>query len=97
MEDRVYSAPHRRLAMMEGPRMFTELASLVSAAPFLYHAPRGDRHPVMVMPGFGASDSSTTVLRGFLTTLGYQVSPWELGRNLGPDDGEPVGITGHQP
>jgi len=36
------------------------------------------------MPGFGASDLSTTVLRGYLGSLGYRVHSWNLGRNLGP-------------
>jgi pimeloyl-ACP methyl ester carboxylesterase len=60
------------------------MASLVSAAPFLYQAPRGDGHSVLVMPGFGANDSSTTVLRGFLSALDYQTHPWNLGTNRGP-------------
>jgi pimeloyl-ACP methyl ester carboxylesterase len=36
------------------------------------------------MPGFGASDSSTAIIRGYLDLLGYQTFSWELGRNLGP-------------
>jgi len=47
-------------------------------------APRGDGHPVMVLPGFVTSDRSTTVLRAFLKGLGYDAHAWELGRNLGP-------------
>ncbi len=84
MNDRVYPRPDRRLMLAEGPRGISEIASLMPAAPFLTRAPRGDGHPVLVMPGFGASDSSTTVLRGFLTSLGYQIHPWNLGTNLGP-------------
>ncbi|HEU4727622.1 MAG TPA: hypothetical protein VFT22_07030, partial [Kofleriaceae bacterium] len=46
-------------------------------------APRGDGHPVLVLPGLGAGDESTTILRGFLRSLGYPACGWGLGRNLG--------------
>lgn len=46
-------------------------------------APRGDGHPVMVLPGFMASDALTQGLRDFLAGLGYEVHAWELGRNPG--------------
>jgi hypothetical protein len=39
---------------------------------------------VVVLPGFGASDSSTVPLRRFLRGLGYHVHGWRLGRNQGP-------------
>ena len=84
MEDRIYQRPNRRLAMTEGPRVLSEIASLMSAAPFLFNAPRGDGHPVLVMPGFGANDRSTRVIRSFLRSTGYGAQPWKLGRNLGP-------------
>ena len=45
--------------------------------------PRGDGHPVMVLPGFMASDQSTAVLRGYLKQLGYDSMGWELGQNSG--------------
>ena len=60
-----------------------EIASLMALAPWLSLAPRGDRHPVVVIPGFLADDDSTRVLRRFLTHLGYDVHPWGQGRNLG--------------
>jgi pimeloyl-ACP methyl ester carboxylesterase len=60
------------------------LAGAGLAAPWLAMAPRGDRHPVLVLPGLLAGDASTTVLRGFLLNLGYQVQGWRLGRNVGP-------------
>jgi pimeloyl-ACP methyl ester carboxylesterase len=47
-------------------------------------APRGDGHPVLVLPGLGAGDASTIVLRHALRRLGYQVHGWSLGRNRGP-------------
>jgi pimeloyl-ACP methyl ester carboxylesterase len=44
----------------------------------------GDGHPVLVLPGFMAGDMSTGYLRRFLSSRGYNVYPWTLGRNLGP-------------
>ena len=84
MKDRTYQRPSRRLALAEGPRALSEIASLMAAAPFLATAPRGDGHAVLVMPGFGAGDRSTRVIRGFLKSLGYKAQPWQLGTNLGP-------------
>ena len=46
--------------------------------------PRGDGHPVLVLPGFIATDLSTQPLRRFLTGVGYDAHEWRLGRNLGP-------------
>jgi pimeloyl-ACP methyl ester carboxylesterase len=68
----------------EGPRALAELVGLIPSAPFLLGSPRGDSHHVLVMPGLGASDLSTGVLRGFLGNLGYRTHSWNLGRNLGP-------------
>ena len=45
--------------------------------------PRGEGAPVLVIPGFGASDGATAVLRRRLTALGYEVHGWGLGRNRG--------------
>jgi pimeloyl-ACP methyl ester carboxylesterase len=72
------------LVIAEGPRAMSEMASLLAAAPFLYQAPAGDGHAVLVMPGLGGSDRSTAVLRGFLSSLGYRAHPWNLGTNRGP-------------
>ena len=77
-------APHRFLSLTEVPRALAELSALPLAAPLLAHAPHGDGHPVLVIPGFTASDRSTGVLRRFLTRLGYDAHTWDLGRNLGP-------------
>jgi pimeloyl-ACP methyl ester carboxylesterase len=77
--------PSPILALTELPRALAELGSLgPSAGPLLALSKRGDGHPVLVLPGFVTSDMSTTLLRRFLTSLGYNAMPWELGRNLGP-------------
>jgi pimeloyl-ACP methyl ester carboxylesterase len=58
------------------------IPALLAAAPFLAAAPRGQRHAVIVVPGLGADDRSTYVLRRFLTRLGYEVHGWKRGRNV---------------
>jgi len=52
--------------------------------PLLRWAPRGEPHPVLVLPGLLASDVSTQVLRTWVRRLGYPVVGWALGRNRGP-------------
>ena len=67
---------------LEG-RVVAEAGALVAMLPMLrLQAPTG-RGPVMVLPGFMAGDASTTLLRGFIGSLGYQATPWELGTNRG--------------
>lgn len=50
---------------------------------FNSHSDSGDGHPVIVLPGFMASDFSTRPLRRFLTKCGYSSYGWDLGRNYG--------------
>jgi pimeloyl-ACP methyl ester carboxylesterase len=47
-------------------------------------APRGDGHPVIVVPSFLRGDGNTAPLRRFLAGCGYAVEGWGLGTNLGP-------------
>lgn len=77
------SAPPWWMAMAEAPRSVFELTAFPLAIPVLSTAPRGDGHPVLVVPGFSASDTSTAVLRTYLGWLGYSVYGWDLGRNMG--------------
>ncbi len=75
--------PSRLLQLLEG-RAPLELGATVSMWPWLsLAAPRGDGHPVLVLPGLVASDLSTRVLRRYLRERGYQVHGWQQGRNLG--------------
>jgi len=76
--------PSKLLALSELPRALAELGALPWAAPLLLNAPRGDGHPVLVLPGFITTDASTSLLRRYLELLGYAPYGWELGRNLGP-------------
>jgi pimeloyl-ACP methyl ester carboxylesterase len=70
-------------ALTEPGRFLCEINQLLLAHPFLRRAPRGDGHPVMVLPGFLGSDGSTAALRHYIGRWGYDVHGWELGRNLG--------------
>ena len=74
--------PSRALMLLEG-RAIHELGAFIGALPLLSLAPKGDGHPVLVLPGLVASDMSTRPLRGFLKNRGYAVSGWRQGRNLG--------------
>src|ERR1700724_1413495 len=78
--------PPKTLMFLEG-RAIHELGAFLGALPLLSLAPTGDGHPVLVLPGLGASDSSTRPLRHFLKNRGYAVSGWRQGRNLGLRDG----------
>jgi pimeloyl-ACP methyl ester carboxylesterase len=49
----------------------------------LSDSPRGDGHPVLVLPGFLAGAASTQFLRHMLRRLGYRAYDWRLGTNLG--------------
>lgn len=61
-----------------------EVATTAACWPILSALPRGDGHPVLVLPGFGGDDSSTLLLRSFLRGRGYRARGWGLGTNLGP-------------
>jgi pimeloyl-ACP methyl ester carboxylesterase len=78
-------APSALLLAMEGRAMF-EWASFALAWPLLKSAPRGDGHPVVVLPGLCAGDNSTYPMRRLLCELGYDARPWGQGLNFGPRD-----------
>ena len=48
----------------------------------LMELPKGDGHPVMVIPGFMGSGLSTHILRKFINKHGYHAYDWGLDRNL---------------
>jgi len=77
-----HSPPSDLLALTEAPRALMEFASFVALRPAMSFLPRGDGHPVLVLPGFLASDTSTVPMRNLLEGLGYEVVGWELGRNV---------------
>ncbi len=75
--------PSASTALLES-RAVLELGAFAATAPALQLMPRGDGHPVLVLPGLGATDQSTRPLRWFLGTRGYEPHGWELGRSVGP-------------
>jgi pimeloyl-ACP methyl ester carboxylesterase len=81
--DEPLAPPSALLIALEG-RAWFEFAALVPALPALTGAPRGDGHPVLVLPGFLADDRSTRALRWFLRDRGYHAHAARLGRNVGP-------------
>ena len=64
-------------------RFFMEMALLPASLPLLMEAPNGDGHPVVLVPGFMAGESTLAALRLFLQNKGYDVHTWGLGRNVG--------------
>ena len=80
------SGPAIGLLLTEPVRGLTGFATMPLAAGWLSSAPRGDGHGVLVVPGFLASDMSTSVLRRFVRRLGYHAVGWNLGRNRGPTE-----------
>jgi len=76
------AAPGHLLRALEWRTGLEYLATL-SAARRNTDWPRGDGHPVLVIPGFLAGPFSTQLLRDMLRRLGYRVYDWGLGYNLG--------------
>jgi pimeloyl-ACP methyl ester carboxylesterase len=87
--DRSQGSSGAKLKPPSGAMMLAEARALIEwnaclmMAPVLLTAPRGDGHPVLVLPGFLAGDLSTSLLRRYLGRLGYEPHAWHLGRNFG--------------
>jgi pimeloyl-ACP methyl ester carboxylesterase len=77
--------PHIGLVALEA-RAPWEHAAALAAWPLLALAPRGDGHPVLVLPGLGAGDATTALLRRYLAQQGFAAEPWRQGLNFGPRD-----------
>lgn len=77
-----YKPPSLLLTALE-TRALYELAAFSWSFPLWNMAPTGDGHPVMILPGFMASDYSTIPLRLFLRSRGYEAYGWNMGRNYG--------------
>jgi pimeloyl-ACP methyl ester carboxylesterase len=80
----VLTPPPARFLLTEWPRAAWGLASLPFAQRRLNAAPRGDRRPVLLLPGMFNGDRSNAVLRNYLNRIGYRAFPWALGHNFGP-------------
>ena len=76
--------PGLALFLSDFPRAAGDFGMFLATRRLLLRAPRGDGHPVLVLPGLMAADSSTRPMRRYLRELGYHVHGWRLGRNIGP-------------
>ena len=76
--------PPLALFAQEQIRALGEFASFRARRRMRHKVPRGDGHPVLVMPGFLAPELSTAPLRRFLRDLCYDARSSQLGVNLGP-------------
>jgi pimeloyl-ACP methyl ester carboxylesterase len=75
--------PPHPTGMIREARMVLEFPLLLFRAVELARQPRGHGEPVLVLPGYGAGDGSTAILKTYLRLLGYRVSGWHLGRSSG--------------
>jgi pimeloyl-ACP methyl ester carboxylesterase len=69
--------------LREGRVVFERLALAATIARIRADASRGSGEPLIVVPGFATDDTWTARLRSFLTSIGYEVRGWGLGRNDG--------------
>lgn len=74
--------PHPVHSLLEWRALF-ELALLPGSWPLLMRAPRGDGHPVLLLPGFMADEGTLAPMRWYLQHLGHNVQTWGFGRNVG--------------
>jgi alpha/beta superfamily hydrolase len=73
---------HTPAPLWSETRLLREPLRLLWRLPSLVSAPKGTGS-VMVIPGFRTSDRATAPLRAWLRHLGYEVSGWGMGVNLG--------------
>lgn len=76
--------PPNSFGVIREARGLIELPRLLVLFPILALQPRGNREPVLILPGYGAGDGSTVILKAYLRLLGYRARGWGLGRNRGP-------------
>ncbi|WP_371194414.1 esterase/lipase family protein [Glaciecola sp. SC05] len=71
------------LSILLEARAPLEFASLGLCVHALSKAPKGDGRPILLVPGYMASDTSMRPLGSYLSYLGYSVYYSEMGRNKG--------------
>jgi len=80
--------PHLALLALEPVRAVAELGlGTLLRRPLTRICPRGDGHPVLIVPGLGTHDVNTLPMRRFVARLGYEALPWKQGFNLGAREG----------
>ena len=88
-----FLSPGSWLQLLE-VRALWEHSAALAMRPVWSMAPRGDGHPVLVLPGLAAGDASTALLRCFLRSRGYAAFGWGQGINLGLREG--VVVRAHE-
>ena len=76
--------PPTMLQTVREARVVWECATAAVALPLLARQRGKSQRPVLVIPGFFASDTHTWALRKHLTDCGFAAYPWEQGINRGP-------------
>lgn len=80
---RPVAPPKWLLASTDTTRSLYEAYTLLATPSWIATMPRGDGHPVMILPGFAGNDRYNAPLRLFLRRLGYHAVGWKQGWNLG--------------
>jgi hypothetical protein len=76
--------PRWRDRIRETGAALANIAGLGARLPAPADLPRGDGHPVLVIPGLFSSDFLIRGFRDVLTAVGYEVEGWGAGINFGP-------------
>ncbi len=85
--------PPRLLYLATEGRTLLEYGWYLQSLLWLRTLPKGDGHPVLVLPGFTTSDATTGALRRFLRSRGYRAYGWRQGLNLGLKPGLEIKMT----
>ena len=80
------SGPHRALMLLEAPRVAGEYAATRAIDLIAPGRPSGAGRPVLVIPGFRATDAMTGRLRSHLKQHDFRVHGWAQGANIGLTD-----------
>ena len=78
--------PNRALLLLEVPRVAGEYAASRAVDLVAPRRPSGEGRPVLVIPGFRATDGMTGRLRGHLRRHDFRVHGWGQGPNIGLTD-----------
>lgn len=86
-------------ALQREPAAVTETVQAAQAQEVtrrdLASVPRGDGHPVLVIPGFFGNDLHMMELQHTIRDHGYTVYGWEAGMNLGPSEAKAKALEEH--
>jgi pimeloyl-ACP methyl ester carboxylesterase len=78
------SLPHPKWLALEPVRFIPTLYDYLTMD--VTGLPRGDEHPVLLLPGLATNDQSTIFIRRRLRQLGYRAFHWKLGWNTRFDE-----------